>query len=91
MGSSPSLLAGLGPSLGSDRPSKQLEELRSPAAPTAFGLLGPGMQEREGDRGQRLQAQAQEVVLYAGLVHPLGPLLGVLDIGGCFSWPVCLG
>lgn len=64
----PSPLACLGPSLGSDRPFSRPQEHRSPAAPTALGLLGPGMQEREGDRGQRLPARsrlppAQEVVL----------------------------
>lgn len=43
LGSSPPLPAGLGPSLGSDRPSQELQEHGSPAAPTALGLLGPGM------------------------------------------------
>lgn len=91
----PAPLACLGPSLGSDRPFSRPQEQGSPAAPTALGLLGPGMQEREGDRGQRLPAPsrlapAQEVVL--PVPRSGAPALAfclVSDAGGaCSSLPL---
>lgn len=68
-------------------PPGQLQEICSPAAPTALGLPGPGMQVRGGDRRQRL-GPGSCVMARSGAPPPPGPPPGVFQgQGQCPSLP----